>query len=65
MKKTTIYLLTVVMSFLYFGYLSVTKNEVDDIFFVFTDIFFTMIFIAWIAAGMYLIICEEREEIIS
>jgi hypothetical protein len=61
MKKTSIYLLTIVISFLYFGYLSATENLVDDVFIVFTDVFFTMIAIAWFGAAVYMISETETE----
>ena len=60
-KTTTIYLVSIVISFLYFGYLSATKNIVDDVFIVFTDVFFTMITIAWFGAAVYMISETETE----
>jgi hypothetical protein len=60
-KTTTIYLVSIVISFLYFGYLSATKNIFDDVFIVFTDVFFTMITIAWFGAAIYMISETETE----
>ena len=60
-KTTTIYLVSIVISFLYFGYLSATKNIVDDVFIVFTDVFFTMITITWFGAAIYMISETETE----